>query len=79
MVVRAEVLVGLRLALDLEAIRWFPDEEEGQLLHGDVALSGELYRHGRLANESLVGQILARPGDAAEVEVSPEVVFEFGT
>src|ERR1700733_2409819 len=60
MVVRAEALDGFRLAVDLDAIRSFLEVKECQFLHFDVALLGELNRRGSLADEPLVGQILAR-------------------
>src|SRR5262245_45774064 len=78
MVVRAEARRGPRLAVGLEAIRSFPEVEEGQLLHFDVAPPGELHRHGGLADGPLVGQLSAARGDAADVEISPEVVLELG-
>src|SRR5579863_10074031 len=63
MVVRAEARDEFRLAIDLEAIPLFLEVEEGQLLHFDVALPGELNGGRGLADQSLVGQVLARRGD----------------
>src|SRR5947209_17342163 len=65
MVVRAEALAKFRLAVDLEAIPLFLEVEEGQLLYFDGALLRELNRSRGLADEPLVGQILARRCDAA--------------
>src|SRR5262249_34655378 len=92
MVLRAEAFVppglafafglpfAFRLAFALEAIpiRWALEGKKGDLLHFDIALPGELHRRGGLADEPLVGQVLARRGDAADVEVPPEVVFDLG-
>src|ERR1700730_6440248 len=60
MVVRALALVAFRLAADLEAIRLALVMKEGQLLYFDGAFPRELHRHGCLADQPLVGQILAR-------------------
>src|SRR5208337_3677637 len=78
MVVRAEALDWLRLAVDLEAIRLFLEVKEGQLLHFDVALSGELHWYRGLADEPLVRQKLARCCGAGDIEVSLEVVLDLG-
>src|SRR5262245_51621915 len=78
MVVRAEGLDWFRLAVDLEAIRSFPEVKEGQLLHFDVALLCELHRRGGLADEPQVGQILARRGDTADVQVPLEMALDLG-
>ncbi len=63
---------------DLEAIRLFLKVEEGQLLHFDVALPGELNRRGGLADQPLVGQILASCRDATDIEVPLEMVLDLG-
>src|SRR5271165_4482858 len=60
MVVRAEALDWLRLAVDLEAIRLFLEVKEGQLLHFDVALPCELHRNRSPADQPSVRQVLAR-------------------
>src|SRR6516162_6071668 len=60
MVVRAEALDEFRLAGDLEAIRSLLEVKEGQFLHFDVALLGEVHRCGGLADKPQVGQIFAR-------------------
>src|SRR6516162_3121304 len=65
MVVRTDAFDEPRLPFDLEAIRSSLEVEEGQLLHFDGAPPGELDRRGGLADEPLVGQILARRRDAA--------------
>src|SRR5271165_5409125 len=78
MVVRAEALDPLRLAGNLEAIRLVLEVKEGQFLHFDVALPGELHRRRGLADEPLVRQILTRHRDAADIEVSLEVVLDLG-
>src|SRR5262245_10272014 len=78
MVVRTEVLGGVRLTGDLAAIRSFLEVEEGQPLHCDVALPGELHRRGGPADEPLVGQILARRRDAAHIQVPPEMPLDLG-
>src|SRR4029077_13239276 len=70
MVVRAKVLDEFRLAFDLEAIRRFLKVKKGQLLYFDVALPGKLHRRGGLADESLVGEVLAGRCNAADTEVS---------
>src|SRR5438552_5018966 len=77
-VVRAEALGGFRLAVDLDAIRSSLEVEEGELLHVDVTLPGELHGNGGLADEPLVGQVLARRRDAADAQVSPEMVLDLG-
>src|SRR5262245_39542242 len=81
MVVRTGALAldGARLAFDLEAISSFLDGEEGQLLHLDVAPPSELHRGRGLADQPLVGKILARRRGAAEVEVPLEMVVDLGT
>src|SRR5207247_10164104 len=61
MVVRATALVTAEAVL--VAIRSFPHVDESLLLHHDVASPGELHRRRNLADESLVGQVLARRGD----------------
>src|SRR5271165_137050 len=77
MVVRAAALPEVFfLPIDLEAIRSVLKVEERQLLHFDVALLGELHQRRGFADEFLVGQVLACRGDAAEIEVPPEVVFD---
>src|SRR5262249_5976602 len=70
------VFLRFRFGRALEAIGWFPRVEEGQLLHVDVALLREAHRRGGLAQQSLVGQVLARRGHAAHVEVPPEMVLD---
>src|SRR5262249_13346947 len=72
-VVRAAGFCPFRSAAWL-AIPWFPRVKEGQLLHHGVALLRELNRGRGLADESLVGQVLARCGHPAHVEVA----FEMG-
>src|SRR5262245_44045823 len=54
------------------------DREEGQLLHVDVAPLGQPYRHGGLADDALVREILTRRDDVPDVEVAGEVVFDLG-
>src|SRR5262249_472371 len=80
MVVRAAALVlgTVRRAVDLEAIRSFLQVEEGQLLHFDVALPGELHRRRGLADQPLVGQVFARRRDAAHVKVLLEIALDLG-
>src|SRR5262245_36487722 len=67
-----------RFAAALEAIRWPPCVEEREFLHADVALLRQLHGRGRLADQSPVGQVFARSGHAAHVEVAPEVVLDLG-
>src|SRR4051812_13182753 len=76
MVVRAGARDAFRLAVDLVAIRSSLEVEEGQFLHFDIALPRELYRRRGLADEPLVGQILARRRDAADIEVPLEVALD---
>src|SRR5262249_40670743 len=64
------------LTAELVAILWFPRGKEGQFLHVHVALLGEADRSGGLADEALVGEVLASRGHAAHVEVSFEVVLD---
>src|SRR5262249_27888026 len=71
-------LAALREAF-LELIRSVPGGKEGEFLHVDVALRRELDRRGRLADEPLVRQVLARRGHAAHVEVALEVGLDLGT
>src|SRR5260370_3009459 len=56
----------------LELIRRFPQVDERQLLHQDVALLRELDGRRDLADEPLVGQVLARGGHPLHVEVPLE-------
>src|SRR2546425_6384260 len=72
-VVRAAVLVTVR-----EAILWLSDVKECELLHFDVALPGKMARGRSLADEPLIGEILARQSDAADVEIPFEVVLDLG-
>src|SRR5262252_10334614 len=73
MVVR---IAALAVAV-LELIGRFPHVDEGQFLHDDVALPGELDGRGDLFDEPLVGQVLAGDGHAPHVEIAREVVLEF--
>src|ERR1700679_584545 len=66
MVVRAAALPFLEL------IRRFSQMNERQFLDGDVALLRELDGRGDFADKALVGQVLARGGDAHDVEVTLE-------
>src|SRR4051794_21632444 len=59
-----------RAAPRLEAIGSLREREERQLLNGHVALPGEMHGYRRLADESLVREILTRGRDSADVEVS---------
>src|ERR1019366_2218069 len=68
MVVRAPAL-----AILLEVIRRLPQVHERQFLHHHVAHLRQLNRRGGLADESPVGQVLARRGHAFHVEISLEV------
>ena len=54
------------------------DIEEGKLGHLDVAAFREAYRDGRFANQSAVGQVLARRRHVGDVEVSREVIGDLG-
>src|SRR5260370_27587212 len=76
MVVRAAVF-AIAVAV-LEPIRLFPHIHKRHLLDHNVAPLGELDRCRRLADEPLVGQILARRCHTLYVEVSLEVVLDFG-
>src|SRR6266545_7789453 len=60
----------------LEGIGRILDVKEGQLLHLDMALLREMHRHGRLADQPAIGQVFARRGHAAHVEVAVEVCLE---
>src|SRR5262249_1629077 len=71
MVVRAAVLVTVR-----EAIPWLSRIEERELLDFDVAFSGQTGRGRSLADEPLIGEVLARQSDAADVEIPFEVIFD---
>src|SRR5262245_17513050 len=62
----------------LEGIPWSPRVEEGELLHQGGALLREADGHPRLAEEPLVGQVLARRRHAADVEVPFEVALDLG-
>src|SRR5436190_19231544 len=76
MVVRAAA-AGLRFAPDLELIRWFSGvEEEGDFLQLNIAALRELDRRGRLTDEALVSQVLARRRHAAHIEVARDVVLD---
>src|SRR5690348_13112069 len=80
-VVRAAVfgaLPPLFLTADLEGIGWLPHVEECQLLHVDITPLREPDRRRGLAEQSLVGQVLARRGHAAHSEVPLEVVVDLG-
>src|SRR5262249_30593412 len=67
-----------RFAAVLEAILGFPRVKEGEFLHLGAALLGEADGPPRLAEEPLVGQVLARRRYAADVEVPLEVVLDLG-
>src|SRR5215468_9437566 len=78
-VVRVAVLgaaLPLRFGVALELIRRVPRVEEGEFLHADIALPGQLHGRGRLADEPLVGQVFARRGHAVHVEISLEVALD---
>src|SRR5438093_393566 len=60
----------------LGAIRWFSQIKESHFLHLDVALLGELHWRRGLADETLVGQVLARRSHAAHAEVALEVALD---
>src|SRR4051794_20961531 len=77
-VVRAEPLDEFRLPFELEAMRVFLKIEESQLLHFNVALPGELNRSRGLADESLIGKVLARRCHTADLEVPLEMVLDLG-
>src|SRR6185503_650652 len=62
MVVRAAALVTAEAVL--VAIRSFPHVDESLLLNQDVAPLCKLHGGRNLADESLVGQVLARRGDS---------------
>src|SRR5262245_45597134 len=61
------------------AIPWLPRVEEREFLHLNIAPLREQDRRGRLADQLLVGQVLARRRHAAHVVVTLEVVLDFGT
>src|SRR5579885_1078014 len=68
-VVRAVALgacLPFRFAAARVVMPWFPQGKECQLLDVDVALLGEVDRGRGLADESLVGQVLAGGGHAAD-------------
>src|ERR1043166_6268563 len=78
-VVRATVGAAfLPFAAALAAIRRLAQGEEGQLLHVGVALLRQSDARRRLADEPLVGQVLARDDHALHVEVPPEVALDLG-
>src|SRR5215813_15070653 len=60
----------------LVAIRNFSHVNERLLLHQDVAPLRKLHRRRNLADESLVGQVLARRRDPLHVEMPLEVGFD---
>src|SRR5262249_2630866 len=62
----------------LEAIVWFPRVEEGEFLHRGGARLREADGHPRLAEEPLVGQVLAGRRHAADVEIPFEVALDLG-
>src|ERR1700752_3259478 len=72
--VRAE---PFRVSTRLEGIRRALEEDERQLLHFDVALLREMGGRGDLADEPLVGEVLARGDHAAGVVVLLEVILDF--
>src|SRR5579872_3242371 len=72
MVVRRATLAGAGFGLEL--IGWFGNVEKGQFLHVDVALFREPGGQGRLADTTLIGEILAHAGDTPNAEVSLEVI-----
>src|SRR5690242_17856349 len=76
MVVRAEGLAAAGLALPgIGSIR---PAEKCRLADADVAAPGQADGQLRLADEALVGEILARAGDAFDAEIALEVVLDFG-
>ena len=52
--------------------------EERELLHLDVAPRGEPGGSGRLADEPLIGQILARRRHPFDAQVPREMILDFG-
>src|SRR4051794_14464371 len=77
MVVRAE---GRALATTPLARRGggAGESEERQLPRLQFAPPGQLPRCARLADQPLVGEVLARPGHPLDAEVAPEVVLDLG-
>src|SRR5690242_20494999 len=75
MVVRAEGRAAAGLALP--GIGPVRSAEKCCLTDADVAAFGQADRQLRLADEALVGEILARAGDAFDAEVALEVVLDF--
>src|ERR1035437_4138856 len=72
MVVRAATLTALEL------IGRLPQVDERQFLQYGIAHLGELDRRRGLADQPLVGQVLARRGHAFHVEVALEVGLDLG-
>src|SRR5687768_3411561 len=65
----------------LEVIRRFPHLlhiDEGQFLYQNVAPLGKVDGRRNLADESLVGQILACGGYALDIEIALEVSLDLG-
>src|SRR5437667_12614685 len=65
-----------RLTAALEAIRWFSRVEESDFLHVAIALLGKADGSRGLADDTLVGQVFARRGYAAYIEVPFEVALD---
>src|SRR5262249_22443372 len=63
----------------LEGIASFAQMHERELLDAGAALLREPRRDRYLADETLIGEVLARPAHTAEVEVSNEVIVDLAT
>src|SRR5262249_52746719 len=53
--------------------------KKGELLYFEVTLLGEAHGSRGLADQPLIRQVLARRGDAADIESPLEVILELGT
>src|SRR5262245_26708696 len=74
-VVRAfDPVVGLGISSEL--VRRFANIHERELLHVDVALLRETRTGRNLADDPLVGQVLARGRHLMHVEVFPEMIVD---
>src|SRR6478672_2519433 len=75
-VVRGPAGFGRRDAGRLEGIGRLREIDEGQLLDLNAAALGQVHRHRGLADQALVGEVLAGGDDAVHVEGLLEIVLE---
>src|ERR1700722_5389511 len=73
-----EMLVRIAIFGGLEGIRRFSQTHEGEFLHLNVALLGQMGRNRDRSNQASIGEILAGRGYSFNIEISLEVRLDFG-